>query len=107
MCQISYFIERRHKTKCPTCGELSKDFEEDRYECSNPKDTTNYHVHDGGEDQEDYTCYVVILKNCKKCSDSLKELEDAERLKLLAKGAVEQEAKLGASGGNASGDQAE
>jgi hypothetical protein len=102
MSQIVYFIERKHKTKCPTCGEDSKDFEEDRYACSgNPKDITNYHLHDGGEGQEESTCYFTIVKNCKKCADSLKELEDAEGLRSIARSAVEQEEKLSSSGGNA------
>ena len=103
MSQIVYFIERKHKTKCPTCGEDSKDFEEDRYACSgNPKDITNYHLHNGGEGQEESTCYFRIVKSCKKCADSLKELEDAERLQSIARSALAQEEKLSASGGNPS-----
>jgi len=102
MSQIIYFIQRKHKTKCPTCGEDSKDFDEDRYACSNPKDITNYHLHDGGEGQEESTCYFRIVKSCKKCADSLKELEDAERLQSIARSALAQEEKLSASGGNPS-----
>jgi hypothetical protein len=103
MSESVYFIERKHKTKCPTCGEDSKDFEEERYFCSgNLKDITNYHLHNGGEDEEESSCYFRIVKNCKKCADSLKKLEEAERLQSMARSAMEQEPKLKASGGNAS-----